>query len=60
MCSASVKPAGTIQVSLEIGKTIPEDSLKLITEVILLIYATNLISRATKYIAIGFLSISIK
>ena len=42
LCSASVKPAGTIQVSLEMSKTILESSLKFGTEVILLKYAAKL------------------
>ena len=42
MCLASVKPVGTIKVSLEMGKTIPENSQKFGTEVILLTYAAKL------------------
>ena len=34
LCSASVKPAGTIQVFLENSKTTPENSIKFKTEVI--------------------------
>ena len=34
LCSASVKPAGTIQVFLENSKKTPEDSIKFKTEVI--------------------------
>ena len=33
LCSASVKPAGTIQVFLENSKTTPENSIKFKTEV---------------------------
>ena len=40
--SASVKPAGDIQVSLKMSKTIPKRSLKFIFEVILLKYAAKL------------------
>ena len=42
LCLASVKHAGTIQVALEMGKTIPENSLKFKTKVILLKYAPKL------------------
>ena len=42
LCSASVKPAGTIQVSLSVSKSIPENSLKFRTEVILFKYAAKL------------------
>ena len=42
LCLASVKPVGTIQVSLVIIKTIPENSVKFRTEVILLKYAAKL------------------
>ena len=42
LCLASVKPAGTIQVSLAMSKTIPDNSLKFRTEVILLKYAAKL------------------
>ena len=34
LCSASVKPAGIIQVFLEKSKTIPKNSIKFKTEVI--------------------------
>ena len=42
LCSASVKPAGTIQVSLAVSRTILENSLKFKTEVVLLRYAVKL------------------
>ena len=42
LCLASVKPAGTIQVSLAVSKTIPKNSLKFRTEVILLKCAAKL------------------
>ena len=42
LCSASVKPAGIIQVFLEKSTTIPENSKKFKTEVILLKYAAKL------------------
>ena len=45
LCLASVKLAGTIQVSLAMSKTIPENSLKFGTKVILLKYAAKLIYR---------------
>ena len=49
LCLASVKPAGIIQVFLEKSKTIPENSTKFKTEVILLKYATKLTIRLPSY-----------
>ena len=42
LCSASVKPAGIIQVFFEKSKTIPKNSIKFKAEVILLKYAAKL------------------
>ena len=42
-CLAHVKPAGTIQVSLAVRKTIPKNSLKFKTEVVLFKYAAKLL-----------------
>ena len=42
LCLASVKPAGTIQVSLAMSKIIPKNSLKFGTEATLSKYAAKL------------------
>ena len=42
LCLASVKLAGTMQVSLVMSKTIPENSLKFGTKIIWLKYAAKL------------------
>ena len=52
LCSASVKPAGTIQVFLENSKTTPENSIKFKTEVFFIKICCKAYIRLTFSVAI--------